>query len=349
MTHKYPRFTIRTAIIYLLLVVSFLSACDDGNKTKKVHIGKTTDSAPYELLIVANKDWLKTSEGCVFMDIINSEIPALPQIETNFKVLTINPTGFTKTFQGFANMIFVEIGSNYPKAEMRIANDVYAHPQLILSIVAPDNKAFVELVETNRQKIVDMFVDAELQREKGYLQKKHSGKVLSQVEKQFGCTLYAPEDINAVKVGKDFMWASSNQADNRLNLCVYSYPYKSEADFSQENFIAKRDSFMKENIQGNKDIQYMTTVKDFVYQKQMLYEGRVIHEFRGLWKMENDMMGGPYVSYSQLDTVNSRVLVAEGFIYAPEKKKRNYIREMEAALRTLKLPVAKISTQTNAK
>ena len=58
---------------------------------------------------------------------------------------------------------------------------------------------------------------------------------------------------------------------------------------------------------------------------------------RGLWEMENDMMGGPFVSYSQVDTAKNIVVVTEGFIYAPEKRKRDYIREMEAALQTLEM------------
>ena len=45
-------------------------------------------------------------------------------------------------------------------------------------------------------------------------------------------------------------------------------------------------------------------------------------ETRGLWKMEHDAMGGPFVSHSRVDTLNNRVVVAEGFVYAPEKMKR---------------------------
>ena len=50
------------------------------------------------------------------------------------------------------------------------------------------------------------------------------------------------------------------------------------------------------------------------------------------------MMGGPFVSHIRLDEKNQRVVVAEGFVYAPETNKRNYIRRMEAALFTLRLP-----------
>jgi hypothetical protein len=54
--------------------------------------------------------------------------------------------------------------------------------------------------------------------------------------------------------------------------------------------------------------------------------------------MSNAAMGGPFVSYSCVDEVNERVIVAEVFVYAPNKEKRQYIRDMEAILLTLKLP-----------
>jgi len=53
------------------------------------------------------------------------------------------------------------------------------------------------------------------------------------------------------------------------------------------------------------------------------------------------MMGGPFVSYSQVDTINNRVIVAEGFVYLPNKKKRELIRMLEASLQTLKLPASR--------
>jgi hypothetical protein len=59
---------------------------------------------------------------------------------------------------------------------------------------------------------------------------------------------------------------------------------------------------------------------------------------RGLWVVKGDCMGGPYVSFSRVDEENNRVIVVEGFVYAPEKMKRGLIRRLEGALYTLKLP-----------
>jgi len=52
--------------------------------------------------------------------------------------------------------------------------------------------------------------------------------------------------------------------------------------------------------------------------------------------MEGDKMGGPFVSHALLDKKKGRVIVAESFVYAPESKKANLIRRMEAALFTLR-------------
>ena len=79
----------------------------------------------------------------------------------------------------------------------------------------------------------------------------------------------------------------------------------------------------------------MKTNAEYVYIRTKTFEGRTVIEARGLWEMENDMMGGPFVSYSQVDSVNNRVIVAEGFVYAPEKRKRLFIRQLEAAVQTL--------------
>ena len=61
-------------------------------------------------------------------------------------------------------------------------------------------------------------------------------------------------------------------------------------------------------------------------------------EMRGLWYMEKDCMGGPFVSHSRVDIETNSVVVVEGFVYAPEKMKRGLIRRLEGSLYTLQLP-----------
>ena len=51
---------------------------------------------------------------------------------------------------------------------------------------------------------------------------------------------------------------------------------------------------------------------------------------RGLWEMKGDAMGGPYVMRTRGD------VTVIGFVYAPEKKKKILIKQLEAVLSTIK-------------
>lgn len=324
-------------LIFFLAMILLLTSCEGEKKTSTTKKSQTL-SAPYELLLVANKEWLKTANGSAFMEVVSQDIPGLPQKEPNFRITSINPTDFSGTFIVYANIINVDINPKHKKAKFAISRDVYVNPQIILSIQAPNDLALVELVTRNKDNFLNIFIEAELERECNYLTSTHSGVALDAVKKKFGYTVYAPKDIDKTnKESKDFLWASANGRNNELNLCVYTYPYTSDSTFTLNYFTHKRDSVMKENVQGEKEGQYLITESRSITAKHKSGKNGYIYEVRGLWEMENDMMGGPFISYSQIDTVRNLVVVAEGFVYAPKKDKRELIREMEAALMTFQL------------
>jgi hypothetical protein len=99
---------------------------------------------------------------------------------------------------------------------------------------------------------------------------------------------------------------------------------------------------MKKNVPGAREGMYMQTDSIFVTKRDLKVNGRYLQEVKGLWYVKGDMMGGPFVSHAMVDEANQRVIVVEAFVYAPSKLKRNYVRQMEAALYTLTIP--KIAT-----
>ena len=118
----------------------------------------------------------------------------------------------------------------------------------------------------------------------------------------------------------------------RAGICVYSY---SGTTLDAHRALAARDSVMRLNIPGELDGMYMQTTPGSVTAGLATEYGRTVMISRGLWEMRNDAMGGPFVSLSTVDSVNSRIIVAEAFVYAPGTNKRNLIRSAEAALYTL--------------
>ena len=64
---------------------------------------------------------------------------------------------------------------------------------------------------------------------------------------------------------------------------------------------------------------------------------------RGFWDVEGDFMGGPYVSFTTVDTERNRVFTLDGYVYAPDLKKpskRNYVRGIEHLLYGIGFPAA---------
>ena len=60
-------------------------------------------------------------------------------------------------------------------------------------------------------------------------------------------------------------------------------------------------------------------------------------ETRGTWEVKNDYMAGHFLNYIIQDTTNNRLLVMEGFVFSPSIQKRNYMVELEAIFRSLKI------------
>lgn len=322
--------------VFTCAALLLLFACDGGTKKQDGTAKGRSTSQPYELLVVCNKEWLKTDAATALKSIIDADVPCLPQREPQFRTTKIEPANFTKSFMFYANILTADINPKYEKAECGVARDVYARPQLLISLTAPDQASFDQLCATYRDRILQLFNEAELAREEGFLQKRFSGIVQRNAQQLFGCDIQVPEAINAVKVGKDFLWASSEgQTEQYLNVCLYSVPYTSPQQLTQEAFVQRRDSVMKVNIQGEHVGQYMETEKRVIQSRNIIVKGRTVQEVRGLWAMHGDAMGGPYISLVQVDSVRNRLLISEGFVYAPDKQKRNYIRQLEAALRTL--------------
>jgi len=70
--------------------------------------------------------------------------------------------------------------------------------------------------------------------------------------------------------------------------------------------------------------------------KNTQLSGNDAFEVRGKWEVKGDFMAGPFLNYSVIDEKNDRMLVVEGFTYAPNINKRDYMFELEAILKTLK-------------
>lgn len=319
----------------MALVVLVLASC---KKEGKGLFTPTSSGRPYELLAVINNGMWERPAGRALFDVLDTNVPGLPQAERSFRISNIDPQHFDRVMKIFRNIIVVDIQDIYTQPKLKYSRDVYASPQMIMTIQAPNEEEFADYVTKNSQVIIDFFVKAEMNRQVALLKKKHNDVVSTKVGSMFDCDVWVPVELSNYKQGENFLWASTNRATADMNFVIYSYPYTDENTFTKDYFIHKRDSVMKINIPGEREGMYMATDTMFVDVENISVKGEYAMEARGLWQMEGDMMGGPFVSHARVDRAHGRVVVVEGFIYSPDKLKRNLMRQMEASLYTLRLP-----------
>lgn len=309
------------------------------SKKKKGFLMPNATGLPYEMLVVMDEEQWERPLGRAVFNVLDTDVPGLPQSERSFRISRVDPSAFNSNmFRIMRNVIKVDIQDIYSQPKFKFARNVYSYPQMIMTLQAHDEASLTEYINANRQSIIDFFTKAEMNREIENLREKHNPEVSRLAREILDVDVWVPWEVNRFKKGKDFLWASTNVGKKDMSIVLYSYPYTDTNTFTLEYFLQKRDSVMKANIPGGPEGSYMTTNHNYVYVEDATVRGKYAQVARGLWRVQGDRMGGPFVSHSRVDEVNGRIVVAETFIYAPESLKRDLLRRMEAALYTVQLP-----------
>ena len=330
-------------LVIFLLTACVLTACDsqekDGRHRRRASLLTPASSGnPYEVMVVAEDSVWTGYAGRSIQAVLDKPLQGLPQDEPQFHKSHITEAHYDKITHLFRNIFRIEVGNIYTQAKLTIEKDVFSTPQLILTLHAPNQVEASVYITEHAKGIANLITSEEINREANDLYFEHNIKFAKTVKEMFDCEFYIPADIKKMKVGEDFIWASDDGLSSIQNICIYSLPYVSEKMFTKKPYIALRDTMMKRNIPGAKPNQWMQTNPEFVWTKNISVAGQFAMEARGLWEMKNDAMGGPFISHSRLDEKNNRVIVVEGFVYAPDKMKRTMLRRLEAALYTLETP-----------
>ncbi|MDR3251696.1 MAG: DUF4837 family protein, partial [Tannerella sp.] len=310
-----------------------LSACNSGST-----ITRATGKAYEVIVVMDNAVWNETT-GSAVKEELTSPIPFLMQSESSMRITHVTHDQFNGLFKYVRNILVVNVDkSMYTKVSFLKEKNKWAVGQSVVYLNAPDGKMIEDYLEENDHPLVTYFTKEEMSRAKEYLLKSYSPLVMDKVKEKFGITLNAPSDMKKCKDTLDCLWFSNDATVGRMDLLVYSFPFEDHNTFTLDYLVAKRDTVTKRMIPGAFPNSYMTTEKRIVDYSASVLHGKYCGVIRGWWRMEGDMMGGPFVSYARVDEESQRVIVTEGFVYEPEKPKGFYVRRLEAALQTTLFP-----------
>ena len=336
MTGKYLKWSL--AIWISFSMVLFMTSCTESAKKNKKE--RSMGSTSEVLVVVQNEQQWENNIGKVIRQYLARDQYGLNQPEPIFKLAHIQKQSFSDLFHKHRNLLIVNIDKNAKEAKIESFKDYWAKPQVVITITAPSATAFVKLFRENAETIIQKFRLTERERILSVYRPSCPNPVTNAVLKNFKLNMIIPKDYYVAKTDTNFMWIRKETNTFSQGLLIFEDPYIDTAQFSLASIIARTDRFQKLYVPGATEGSYMSVDQEFVLPK-----ARVVKDFatdyavevRGLWKVEGDFMGGPFLSVTFFDPRTNHIVTIMGYVYYPAKNKRDMLRQLEAIIYSTKL------------
>lgn len=327
-------------LLLIVATVAVLMSCENGksSKDKKAMLPDSTGKLNTVSLVLDNESW-KGSVGEAVRDVLTASILGLPQDEAMFGVNQIPPHVFTDYITKNRTVLMIKTGK---PSGIFVKNDVYAKPQRVIVVSGETKQDVIKVLQDNDEKIRETFKGIELKHRQKMIKKSlYNAK---EIRENLGLNINFP---TAYRIGKTiakkedkFYWIKKDIPTGYTNVLLYELPLSAiKKDTSVVSQIAKiRDSIGKKYIEGPVEGSHMITEYAFTpFHTETILDNKPTIETRGMWEVKNAFMAGPYINYLIEDEINKRWIVLEGFTYAPSVAKRNYMFDLEAIIKSVKI------------
>jgi len=165
--------------------------------------------------------------------------------------------------------------------------------------------------------------------------------IVERLQEKFLVDIAIPRPYKLDVERENFVWISNERRDQVWGILMWEEPYLRVSQLETDSLIFRMNAVTKRHIHGSSDGSYMAsepTVLPAV--RRFERDGIYCVQINGLWQMEKGFMGGPYVKQTIVDIQRGRLVTALGFVFYPNRDKRQMIRQLEAILHTMK-PIEK--------
>jgi len=324
---------------YLLacLILAF-SSCQQSEEqgTKKSNQSLAPNTGHMSELVVVVSDELWAGEVGAEMRVLFEEaIKGLPQQEALFDIYSIEKKDFSSIFKAHKNIIWL---STDKSVVLERTDGKWAQNQLFVNIAHQTEAQLAEAIKVQGPEIRSWFVKKNISRRVTKIKSKRNKELEKSLRNEYQVKMSIPKGYYLAEQEEKFVWIRRDNSKENItsNLMIFTQDYTSPNQLGLESLIRLRDSLGMAHVEGSKDQSYMATERLYEPDYRLLSNNPYTIETRGLWTMANDFMGGAFISYAMIDEKNQRMIYAEGFLYCPKHRKREYFQELEAMLSTIK-------------
>lgn len=297
-----------------------------------------------ELVVVAESSVWEGPAGDTLRAIMAQPYPVLPQLEPMMDVVHLTPDMFDRFWKPHRNVLILDkadrVDTQTPS--LQLFKNKYSRGQLYMVAKGKTDLALVEAIGGRSQEMLSMLQSLETDRFADVVALAPNEVIAREMLEKWGIQGLWPRDAMLANQSDDFAWIDrqltrmkgGDNHDVQQGFFIHSEPYVSTDQLRLEYLLDRRDALTRKHVPGPTPGSFMVTERRIIPSyEEGTFEGLFSMEIRGLWKIENDYMGGPFYSLTVVDTANARLLTVEGYAYAPYFDKRPYIREVEGLVR----------------
>lgn len=313
----------------IILIAMVMLATLSCRNTKQL-LPNVSGKAGEVIVVIDRADW-EGALGNEVRGLLAADCSYLAQMEPLYSLVNVAPGGFADLFKVHRNIVMVAVSPQLDSAAVHFRRDVWAAPQCVVQIAAHDSDEACALLKTEGQRIVAAIEQAERDRVIANCIRYENRPIAAEVSELFGGSPHFPTGYKLKKKTSDFVWVEDEKQYTTQGVLIYRYPALDNEPFTEKSLVMHRNEILKENVPGMFENTWMTTSDAFPRQVEYVrFRGRDFAQLRGMWEVENDYMGGPFVSHAFYSQDGTEIIVAEAFVYAPKYDKRQYLRQVES-------------------
>lgn len=318
-------------ILVLTLSIFTLFGCEsNGTIPLSVSSGNINN-----LSVVVDNDLWEGSIGESIRNVIGAPLYGLPQDEPLFTMRQMPTVVFSDFARRNRTVLKIEKGKD---PDTKFYENAFAKPQKMVVISGQSNAEIIQQIQDNSKKIISTFKSEEIKEKQRRFSKSLNKN--NNLESNLGLTINFPSAYRVAKEENNFFWLRRDIKTGTMNFLVYEVPLDEirENEEAINDVIIMRDSIGKVHIPGPLDGTYMITEEAYTpFLSSTIIDNKPTFETRSTWEVKDAYMAGPFLNYAIKDEINQRYIIFEGFAFAPSVGKRDYMFELEAIAKSIKI------------
>jgi hypothetical protein len=312
---------------YFLFATLILASCSESKSPVSTRPGS-------EIIVLCDKPQWEGMVGDSIRAVLTQPFQGLPEAEPEFTLIFKPKQNSDKILLTDCNVLIVDVQAENKNSKVETLLNVWSNPQQVVRIKANSDTGFINIFAKHQEAIRLLFKQNEHKRVTAQNALRRNSEAEKLLADEFGIRMVVPKEFSLVNKTSNSILLCTDTTINSISLLIYTFPYKDSAQLNPATILASRDQYSELYLPSPLKGTYMA-VDGETYppaSRKILFKNMLAIETRGVWETAGDFRSGPFLIYTVVDAPRQRIIVFDGYVYHPDKPKRDYMLQLESII-----------------